>query len=85
MIRFEDGAILYNDRVIIENIQLATEVNNENYKAVIKETVLSDNEVKILFTVEETGTVAELLMKKKKMKFCFGFRGKLFRKRYIYQ
>lgn len=80
MIRFEDGAILYNDRVIIENIQLATEVNNENYKAVIKETVLSDNEVKILFTVEETGTVAELLMKKKENEILFWFSGKIVQK-----
>ncbi len=80
MIKFSEGTVIYNDRAIIENIELSTKINGKNYNVETKNTEISDDTMKIFFECQETGTKAELVLKKQGDSFTMHFMGKIIQK-----
>ena len=80
MIKFSEGTVICNDRVIIENIELSTKINGKNYNVETKNTEISDDAMKMFFECQETGTKAELVLKKQGDSFTMHFMGKIIQK-----
>lgn len=49
MIKFSESTVIYNDREIIENIELSTKINGKNYSVETKNTEISDDAMKMFF------------------------------------